>query len=106
MSYKSKRTPLFKKKRNKTVKGGMFSRAVETSRMVGKGFKKFLNPLINPPKTTKEELNAYMAARNIPKVKLTNVGLEQQKRRRNPKTKCCNFRRTNTNCKKQKLERR
>lgn len=77
MSYKTKRTPS-KKKRNKTVKGGMFGRAAETSRAVGKGFKNLLNPLINPPKTTKEELEKYMKNRNKPNVKLTSVGLEQK----------------------------
>ena len=68
MSYKSKRTPLFKKKRNKTVKGGMIKLM---GNRVGKLFK--MN------KTTKEELNAYMDARNTP-VKINSVGLEQVKK--------------------------
>jgi hypothetical protein len=70
MSYKSKRTPLFKKKRNKTVKGGMI-------KLMSNRFGK----LFNMNKTTKKELDKYMADRNTP---LNEVGLEQVKKSEAP----------------------
>ncbi len=75
MGYKSKRTPS-KRKRNKTVKGGMFGRAAYTSGMFGQRVKKFFDPLINPPRTTQTEVNNFLRrVRNNPKSKLS---VEQQ----------------------------